>query len=263
MPRQVHSVNIKNPLIGAPLLLLTACAAGQTTRQLGGDVQVRTLRHSWTNAHLVTHGAAAFLVDAGLERDAPALDADLRAAGIDPAALSLIVLTHGHADHAGGAGWFQRRYGTRVVLGRGDEALTAAGHNDPLCPTNDDARDRLEADSAETFTPFAPTVVVDEALDLEALTGVSARAVRLPGHTGGSLVVLLPDAALVGDLFRGDVFTSATRTHFYMCDLDDNRRDVTALLEQLAPKAAVFFPGHFGPLERSSVERAFPHPEAP
>lgn len=42
-----------------------------------------------------------------------------------------------------------------------------------------------------------------------------------------------------------------------MCDLEDNRRDVARLLGELAPSATTFFPGHFGPLERSSVEDAF------
>ena len=233
-------------------LLLVSCATTKERQALTGGVEVRTFRRSWTNAHLVQRGDAAFLVDAGLEADAPALDADLRASGVDPSKLCCIVLTHGHADHAGGAGWFQRRYGTRVVAGAGDEVLTAQGHNDRLCPTDADARARVADDMAETFTPFQPDVVVDGALELQALTGIDARVVQLPGHTAGSLV---------GDLFRGDVFTRATRTHFYMCDLDDNRRDVGVLLDTLAPSAHTFFPGHFGPLARASVERAFPQEE--
>ena len=218
---------------------------------------MHTFRRDWTNAHLVVQGEHAVLVDAGFERNAEALAADLAREGFDPSRLEAIVVTHAHADHAGGAGWFQRRYGTRVIVGRGDVAMTASGHNEPLCPTDDEARSRLTEDQAATYTPFVPDVVVDDALDLADL-GLSGRIVRLPGHTEGSLVVLVSDAALVGDLLRGNVFDAGTSVHFYMCDLEDNRRDVRRLLDELAPRATVVFPGHFGPLARESVEATFP-----
>jgi glyoxylase-like metal-dependent hydrolase (beta-lactamase superfamily II) len=239
--------------------LTNACATTHGVRRLADGTEVHTFRRDWTNAHLVVRGDDAFLVDAGFDRNAPALAADLAAHGFDPARLRAIVVTHGHADHAGGAGWFQRRYGTRVVVGRGDEPMTTSGRNERLCPTDDEARGRLDADQGETYAPFAPDVVVEDALDLAALTGIEARAVRLPGHTEGSLVVAVSDAALVGDLLRGNVFDHGTSVHFYMCDLDDNRRDVAHVLDTLAPAAARFFPGHFGPLDRASVAQAFPH----
>jgi glyoxylase-like metal-dependent hydrolase (beta-lactamase superfamily II) len=144
-----------------------------------------------------------------------------------------------------------------VIVGRGDEAMTAIGHNEPLCPTDDTARGRLAEDQGATYAPFTPDTLVDDSLSLAELTGIDARVVRLPGHTEGSLVVVVSDAALVGDLFRGNVFDAGTSVHFYMCDLEDNRRDVAHVLRELAPSATTFFPGHFGPLERGSVEDAF------
>ena len=61
--------------------------------------------------------------------------------------------------------------------------------------------------------------------------------VPLPGHTPGSLVVTIAGAAFVGDLFRGGIVGSPAEVHFYMCDLDDNHRDVRTLLDRLAPTA--------------------------
>jgi glyoxylase-like metal-dependent hydrolase (beta-lactamase superfamily II) len=68
------------------------------------------------------------------------------------------------------------------------------------------------------------------------------------------VVVEVGGALFVGDLFRGSIIGRRAHTHFYMCDLQDNADDIDALL-QIVPDATVFFPGHFGPVRRSAVER--------
>jgi len=65
------------------------------------------------------------------------------------------------------------------------------------------------------------------------------------------------EVALVGDLFRGSLVGSGAETHLYQCDVDANRRDVARTLKEVAPRAELFFVGHFGPLERASVADHF------
>lgn len=221
---------------------------------------VHTLRRSYNNVHVVVRGRDAFLVDAGLESDARWIEAELRRLDLDPAQIRAVVVTHGHADHAGGAGHFKRVHGTPVLVGAGDEHMLATGHNDSICPTDAIARRQRKRHEGATYTPLRPDVIAEAPLALEPLTGIRGSVVPLPGHTPGSLVIVLDDAALVGDLFRGTLLGHRAAVHFYMCDLDDNRRDLRALLEDLAPRAQVFFTGHFGPVSRRSVERRFPAP---
>ena len=246
--------------LSSALGALIGCSTSNSVTELPGGITVHTFRRDYTNTHVVSRGETYFMVDAGLESNAPALADDLRREGFDPAQLRAIVLTHGHADHAGGAAWFRRQFGTRVIAGEADVPILAAGANDHLCPTSDRARDRVTADQEARFTPFAPDVTVGTEVALEGLVGIAGTVTPMPGHTPGSLVVTISGAALVGDLFRGAIVGSSAEVHFYMCDLEDNRGDVRVLLERLAPTATHFFTGHFGPVSRDAVEERFARP---
>ena len=119
------------PTLGLVLVTALGCANRQPTAHLEGGMVVHTFRRDYANAHVVVQGGNAFMFDSGLEANAAALAADLRAAGIAPERLRAIVLSHGHADHAGGADYFRRTFGTRIIAGAGDGPLLARGRNDP------------------------------------------------------------------------------------------------------------------------------------
>jgi hydroxyacylglutathione hydrolase len=242
----------------ALLLLLPACATSRTVTQVDG-LEVVTLRRDYTNVHVVgLPDGGLLLVDSGLERNEGALEEDLRAAGLDPARVRLVVLTHGHADHAGGAARLRQRSGAMVVAGAADAPQLAEGRNDTLCPTGPDARARLTADQEERFAGYAADVEVKAALPLGPLAGLEGEVRPLPGHTPGSLVVRVGRALFVGDLLRGALLGGGAEVHFYQCDLEENRAAVQRLLTE-APGAR-WFPGHFGPLEEGAVRATFGAP---
>ncbi|NDD90541.1 MBL fold metallo-hydrolase [bacterium] len=237
---------------------ISGCATQRSVVSFPDGIRVFTFTHDYANSHLVVKDGNAYLVDTGIEKSGPELAEDLRNAGFPPENIKAIVLTHGHADHAGGAAYLKKNFGTPVIAGQGDSGMTASGGlTDPLCPTSLMARIRAKSDQAARYTPLQPDQWVQKELNLEPLTGVPGRAVSMPGHTAGSLVVVLPQAALVGDLFRGSIIGNSAEIHFYMCDLESNRLDIGRLLNELAPSASQFFTGHFGPLSKESVMRRF------
>lgn len=82
------------------------------------------------NTTLVEAGPSRLLVDAGLgPRD---LAERLDSAGVDPASLAGILLSHEHQDHARGAASFAKKWGVPVFASRG--TWTAAGLSEAGVP---------------------------------------------------------------------------------------------------------------------------------
>jgi glyoxylase-like metal-dependent hydrolase (beta-lactamase superfamily II) len=231
------------------------CANRHETVQLDA-LTVHTFRRDYANAHLLVQGDALVLVDAGLEKNAAGLEADIREAGFDPRRIRAVVLTHGHGDHAGGARHFKEQLGVPIVAGTGDRKLLESGKMDRLCPTDVTAQLRLKEDQSQTYRPTVADIWIDAPKPLSQIGGIEGTVMPMAGHTAGSLVVITPNAAFVGDLFRGSIADASAERHFYMCDEIDNDGDIRSLLG-MAPTTKTFFVGHFGPLDRLAVEMRF------
>jgi metallo-beta-lactamase class B len=81
--------------------------------------------------------------------------------GLDPSQLRVILVAHGHADHFGGAAYFQERYGTRVLVSAADAQ-----------PAKRDG----ELKDKEPVT----------------LGDLTVTPVAVPGHTPGSMAFIFP-----------------------------------------------------------------------
>lgn len=220
--------------------------------------EIVTLRLPMSNVHLIKT-ATPVLVDAGRPGDREALVAALREQGLALRDLKLVVLTHGHSDHAGLASALQQA-GARIAMGAGDATMAARGHHGELNPIGFTARILKQFAIDPTYPAFTPDVLVSTELDL-APWGLAGKVMALPGHTPGSVVVLLEDGrrAIVGDMMLGGWFGGALRPtvagpHYFQADVKQNEANIATLLKR---GVQAFHLGHGGPVSRESVQAAF------
>lgn len=221
------------------------------------EVEIVQIELAYSNVFLM-RTPRPILVDSGSPGDEAALRRALADRGLRLEDVALVVLTHGHADHSGGAAAIRSASGARIALGKGDVPMAAAGKNSPMVATG--LMGRLLRPFVDfPYPPFAPDIVVETELDL-APFGVAGHAIAMPGHTPGSLVVVLDDrTAFVGDQILGGWFGGAVRAHspgehYYQEDLDQNHRNIRTLLER---GIETFYLGHGGPVVAEDVKAEF------
>lgn len=152
------------------------------------------------HVYLIDGGDQLALVDAGFGREPEAIVAGIVDAGLDPARLAYVLLTHGHADHARGAAYFQRTFGAAVVA-HPDLALALETGDDDVTGL----RLGLAAGSFPPGTAYEPCTEVRRANEGDHIQVGSVRVevLETPGHASSHLSYVTElDGRTV--LFAGD-----------------------------------------------------------
>ncbi|WP_245214457.1 MBL fold metallo-hydrolase [Roseomonas indoligenes] len=135
------------------------------------------LGSEWVTAWAVPTSDGIILIDA-MDNDEQAetiTDAGMRRTGLDPTAVKLLVVTHGHGDHYGGCGHFQRRYGIRVVMSGEDWRMVET---------------KLEFDLPAWGRPPKRDIAVEDGGKV-ALGDTALDVIATPGHTMGTISLLM------------------------------------------------------------------------
>jgi glyoxylase-like metal-dependent hydrolase (beta-lactamase superfamily II) len=180
------------------------------------------------------------MIDAGAGGSSRILQQNMVSQGLDPKAISQLILTHCHIDHIGSAPWFRDQFGCRIVMH--DLDADAVEQGDPVMTA---------ANWYETTFPPTP---VDRRLtgDHEILRfgEQELHCLHTPGHTPGSIAVYL-DRAGKRILFGQDIhgpFMSAFRS-----SIEDWKKSMERLI---ALQADILCEGHFGIFQpRNKVEQ--------
>ncbi|MCX5906303.1 MAG: MBL fold metallo-hydrolase [Deltaproteobacteria bacterium] len=192
------------------------------------------------HVYLVNGRTEMALVDAGVGLEFDRIVNNIRGDGLDLNKLKVLLLTHAHADHAGGCRQWKDRFGVKVVSSR-EAAL--------FLRTGDEAGISLAAAKAGGFYPadyrFQACPVDAELSEGDTLPvgDCELRVLETPGHCGGMLSYVM---AVDGKryLFSGDCIFHGGKilaTNVYDCDLQQYVRS----LQKMADLAVdVLLPGH-------------------
>jgi hydroxyacylglutathione hydrolase len=167
-------------------------------------VQVRAIGIGAFQRYLV-HDEGWILVDTGIPHTAGRVMRTLQQLGIEPSAVRLILLTHGHIDHAGSTRALQELTGARIAIHYRDRELLEKGLvvAPPMWNAAGRVMDALLARITRHMhfaSARADIVIGDEGLSL-AEFGIHGQVISTPGHTWGSVSLLLD----TGEAFTGDL----------------------------------------------------------
>lgn len=164
--------------------------------------KIYRIKAKYANAYLVTNDKSNILIDTGFPSSTHKIKNTLEKLGVMK--LSLILLTHGHIDHAGSAGSLKELYNAPIAMHPGDiPKITREGRTEPK--GRNFFGSVLAKITFHYFTflasqprPFEVDIRLHDNFSLSEF-GIDGTVYYTPGHTKGSVTIVFGDSAFVGD----------------------------------------------------------------
>jgi hydroxyacylglutathione hydrolase len=217
------------------------------------------------NSYLVKSGENFILIDTGghtiMDRQftnrRELLQKALDKAGCSSENIKLLILTHGDNDHTANAVYIRDKYKTKIAMHPGDLPLVENPSLEKLMESYNYRslifkiifkimKKKIEPITLKIlndFEKFTPDILIDENFRLSDYN-FDAEILNIPGHTIGSIGVLLENK----DLIAGDIFVNSNKP-----EIAPNASDFKLLkknifkLKSLGIKTV--YPGHGSPFE--------------
>ncbi|NOX17369.1 MAG: MBL fold metallo-hydrolase [Chlorobi bacterium] len=219
-------------------------------------MKIFTLKLGVTNCYLLQEKGTV-LIDAGESRKCGKFLAELKKLGVAPEEISLIVVTHTHWDHIGCAKRIQALTKAKVAVHANEKRILENGELSmpPGATRWGKFLSPIFAKWSEKFNiePVGADIIIENALSLEEY-GIDAEAIFTPGHSSGSVSVLLP----TGEAFVGDAAMNMFPLTFrpgppiFAEDLNGLKKSWQTLINKGAKK---IFPAHGKPFDIELIKR--------
>ncbi len=203
------------------------------------------------NVFLIHDGDQAVIIDAGAGVDVTPILAEIDRSGIPREAVDRLLLTHAHADHAGGASGLREALGVEVWAS--PEAAEWVRAGDEVAVSFDRAREPGGYPDHYVFQdcPVAGSFGEGDRISVGSL---EIEVIETPGHCRGHLSYLLHRPGGT-DLFCGDAAFARGRIllqNIWDCTVVDSCESVRKLARR---KPDGLYPGH----AEFSVHRGWTH----
>ncbi len=195
------------------------------------------------NCYLLENDANYVLIDTGSSNQRSELEKELENAGCKPGQLKQIVITHGDFDHTGNAAYLRDKYSVEIAMHPGDVKM--AEYGDMF--SNRKKQNILIRKIAPVLFGFGkskrfrPDILVEDGDDLSEY-GIDARILSIPGHSMGSVGLLLES----GEMFCGDLLENLKSPSFN--SIMDDMAVAKASVERIKGlEIKTIYPGHGKP----------------
>lgn len=208
------------------------------------------------SVYVIRGSEGTILIDTGTPGSETAITDKMLAHGIDPKEIKLIVLTHAHEDHFGSAKALKEKTGARVAIHSLDADNLRAGRNGELRPTNTLGKifSSIGRRESEGEVGMEPDILLDEEYDLTEY-GISGKVISTPGHTPGSVSVLLDSKeAIVGDLVMAFYPKTKPKYPMFAQDISEVKR---SLRKVMGYSPDILYPAHGGPFTGETMANTF------
>jgi hydroxyacylglutathione hydrolase len=225
------------------------------------------LRMGQVNCYLIETGDGFVLIDTGSSNSRKELVRELEKAGCRPGRLKLILLTHGDFDHTGNAAYLRHAFGGKIAMHPDDAGMAERGD----MFVNRKKPNILIRKLVPVLSGFGrskrftPDLLLEDGDDL-AEYGMEAQVISIPGHSKGSIGILMAG----GDpsLRSGQVPSAGSGQVLFCGDLLENTKGpvLNSLMDDLAAANAslqklesmsigMVYPGHGEPYPMQLFKR--------
>jgi hydroxyacylglutathione hydrolase len=203
----------------------------------------------------IIRGSKPVLVDNGQPGKEAGIIKAIIQKGIRPEEIPLIILTHGHDDHFGCAEMLREVTKAKILMHEADANNLRKGENGQLNPTGWFGRIvSFFIRSGPKVKGIEPDILIQEEFDLYEY-GIQGKVIHTPGHTPGSLSVLLDSGeVIVGDLIMSFFPRKQPGYPIFAADLSQVKSSIAKVVKY-NPKR--FYCSHGGPYDPKAVYNAF------
>jgi hydroxyacylglutathione hydrolase len=211
------------------------------------------------NSCYLIRGNDIVMIDGGMPNKLKTFQRKLSRLGIQPSDIKLIVLTHSHFDHSGSALEIREFTGAEIAVHESERTYLEEGGM--IIPKGVNTYGKLTKPllfsifKKISFPKFKPDILIaDEPYSLLKY-GIDGNIIHTPGHTMGSLSVILNSGeAFVGCMaHNGFPFRIRPGLPIYAQDIEEIKKHWKILIDR---GVKMIYPGHGKPFPVEVIKKA-------